>query len=156
VSVADEREWRRRSAAGQLAEAMGVPVGARCPAATVEQHVNEVRDHYRTTYARELTEREVEVLRQGAEMRYRPEPAVRAPSSVPELVQLVNSRVLGAGWRYVPNFGPGDGIAMRQPDGSFTGDPQVAAAVQAAAAAARQRMAHVTNVAIDMHIGPPT
>jgi hypothetical protein len=134
---------------------MGVPVGARCPAADVEASVREAKTHWAETYGRQLTEREVDHIRQTAELRYRPEPARPLPTSVPELVQAVNSRVLGAGWRYVPNFGPGDGMAMRQ-NGVYTGDPEIAAKAQAADDASRHRLAHISNIVTSHHIGPPT
>ena len=140
---------------GQLAEALGVPVGARCPAAMVEARVQEAKTHWAETYGRQLTEREIDHIRVTTELRYRPEPARPLPTSVPELVAAVNSRVLGAGWRYVPNFGPGDGIAIRQ-GGTYTGDPRIAAAAQAADDAARARLAGISNIATSHHVGPPT
>ena len=155
MSLNDEREWRQRTAAGQLAEAMGVPVGARCPFSVVEAHVLEARERA-SAYGRELTTREVELVRQAVELRYRPEPALRLPADVPDIVKMVNSRVLGAGWRYDPEFGPGEGMAMRQPDGSYNGDPEITAKAQAADAAARAKFAGISNIATSYHVGPPT
>jgi hypothetical protein len=157
VSLADEREWRQRSAAGQLHEAMGMPLGARCPAADVEARVQEAKTFWAETYGRQLSEGEISHIRQTAELRYRPEPARQLPTSVPELVQAVNARVVGAGWRFVPEFAPGNsGVAMRGPDGTYTGDPRVAAKAQAADDAARGRLGHITNIATSHHVGPPT
>lgn len=156
MSLNDEREWRQRTAAGQLAEAMGVPVGARCPAAEVEARVQEARTHWAETYGRQLSEREVDHIRQTAELRYRPEPARQLPGDVPSIVAMVNRSVVGSGWRYVPEFGPQQGIAMRMPDGSYSGDREIAARAQAADDAARGRLGHITNIATSHHIAPPT
>ena len=156
MSLNDEREWRQRTAAGQLAEAMGVPVGARCPANVVEAHVREAQAFHAEVYGHQLDSREIELVRLGAELRYRPEPARQLPADVPSIVAMVNHSVIGAGWRYVPEFAGNQGMAMRNPDGSYSGDAGVIGRVTAAEAARRDRLAHVSNIATDYHVGPPT
>ena len=51
-----------------------------------------------------------------------------------ELVEAVNGVNVMAGWSYTPVFRHGAGVAMRGPDGTWTGDPAVVAATQAAEA----------------------
>ena len=165
MSLADEREWRLRSPSGQLAEALGVPVGARCPSAMVEARVAEVRDHYRTTYGRELSESEVQGLRQAAELQYRPAPARQMPERAPEIAVLVNRSVPGAGWNgssvdkpseYArPPWEPGP---TPMTTGWSTTDPAVRERVQRALAERdRANAERMTNLGpIVNHIGPPT
>ena len=137
MSIAERRQWMRDTPAGQLASALGRDPFAR-DVAFVERQLADTRQVYRERFGRELTDREAEVVRQGAELRAMPEAAMRqVPETVPAIVEMVNSRNVAAGWSWSPSFRRGEGYAMRGPDGTWTGDPAVAAAAEAGEEARR-------------------
>jgi hypothetical protein len=139
--LSDRRAWRE-TPAGQLHQALGV--ADEPDRAVVDAAVEAVRELYRHRFRRELSEAEAASVRLGAELRSAP-PALReAPRTVPEIVELVNSRNVGAGWYWAPSRPPGAGIAMRGPDGRWSGDADVVRAAREGEhemAAARERAA---------------
>ena len=54
----------------------------------------------------------------------------------------MNAANVTAAWRYIPAFREGHGVAMRQPDGSWTGDPAIVAATERAEEAKRVANEH--------------
>jgi hypothetical protein len=131
VSAADQREWWERSPSALVHRAMGSDPFA-VDHAAVERQLEETRAVYRERFGRELREDEVAHVRKGAELRSAPPAPGRVIRSTAELVEAVNSANVSAGWSYTPLFRRGEGMAIRQPDGTWTGDPAIAAATQAA------------------------
>jgi len=160
VTAADRQWWMENTAPGMLARAMGRDPFS-IDRAEVDAQVEGVRQHYRAVYQRELSEAEVASVRYGAELRSAA-PAMReVPQSVPDIVAMVNSRNVGAGWYWQPGRPPGSGIAMRGPDGSWTGDPDVVDATRRGqaerdAAAAAAEDAYRNGPAVLRTIARPT
>ena len=115
----------------------------------VERIVDETRQLYRTRFGRELTAAEAATTRKQAELRSVLVTGGRGASTSHELAAV-------HGWGVLVKPANGEGIAMRQTDGSYTGDPVIAAKAQAADDAARARLGHITNIARTHHVGPPT
>jgi hypothetical protein len=140
MTLQDKRWWLENTPAGALHRALGSdPFYVDHDA--VDAHVEEVRKHHSRTYGRELSDGELAAVRVGAELRSSPAQAMReVPRSTAEIVDLVNRSVVDAGWSYTPEFrGQHSGMAMRQPDGTWTGDPAIVAATAAAEEAKRLR-----------------
>ena len=76
MSLTDRKAWMESTPAGQLATATGRDPFAR-DVAFVERQLADTRAVYRERFGRELTEREAEVVRQGAELRAMPDAAMR-------------------------------------------------------------------------------
>jgi hypothetical protein len=136
VSLSERRAWLESTPAGALHRALGISDAVDHDAA--DAMVDEVRKHHARTYGRELDEGELRGVRVAAERRSVVEAVRDAPTRVPELVDRVNSATVNAGWSYVPEFrGSSSGIAIRQGDGTYQGDPVVAAAAKSAEEAKR-------------------
>jgi hypothetical protein len=137
VSLADRKWWMENTAPGQLARAMG-----RDPFAVdhdrADAEVEATAKFYERTYGRKLSETDTASVRLAAEQRSAPLVELRREfRTTAELVDAVNSANVTAAWRYIPVFRSGEGYAMRQPDGSWTGDQAIVSATEQAEEAKR-------------------
>lgn len=132
MSASGQRWWWENSPAAKVHRAMGSDPFA-VDHDAVDAEVERVQKHYARTYGRQLTEGESASVRLGAELRSAALQSVRqAPSTTQELVDAVNKANPGAGWYWMPERKPGEGMAMRL-NGEWTpgSDPAVIAAAQA-------------------------
>lgn len=138
MSAAERRAWLEGTPAGAIARTIGA--SGEVDHDAVDARVDEVRKRHARTYGRELTDSELAQVRADAERRSVLPAARQLPARVPDIVDSVNSATVNAGWSYTPEFrGSSSGIAVRQADGSYRGDPVVAAAAEQAEEAKRQQ-----------------